>query len=86
MMPVYVYETIENEEQCFEFLQNVNDPPLSIHPDTGIKIRRIVVPGVAVKTRGLPKGMKVNKSSPAATACGCSSKVQKSMGHRSCGH
>ena len=43
-MPIYVYESIVEEGQEpeeFEFFQNMSDPVLDKHPDTGVRIRRI---------------------------------------------
>jgi len=46
-MTTYVYETIpanENEDpQFFEIQQNAQDAPLTVHPDTGRPVRRVIL-------------------------------------------
>lgn len=69
-MPVYVYETLDGSKQ-YEFVQKMSESAFTCHPETGESIRKIIVPGAAVKIQGLKRGAKVNKRSPAATACGC---------------
>jgi len=85
-MPIYVYEALEDSLQQFEFRQAINDEPYTQHPQTGIAIQRIIVPGAAVKIHGLKKGTKVNKRSPAATACACSSNRTSTGKKRRCSH
>ncbi len=44
-MPLYVYEIItENGEvgESFEVLQNLSDPPLTHHPESGLPVRRVL--------------------------------------------
>jgi len=46
-MPIYTYEVIGedgNAVETFEVLQNVSDPPLEKHPETGQSVRRIFMP------------------------------------------
>jgi len=49
-MPTYVYEVLlegegdESENPTFELTQSPNDPPLKIHPVTGHKVRRLILP------------------------------------------
>jgi predicted nucleic acid-binding Zn ribbon protein len=43
-MPIYVYEIIREDGkdgEVFELFQNMSDEPLTLHPDTGQKVRRI---------------------------------------------
>lgn len=45
VMPIYVYEEIVPEGQVgeiFEILQKISDQPLTVHPEKGTKVRRIV--------------------------------------------
>jgi|SRR5215470_1853389 len=51
-MPLYVYQVIEDdgsEGEVFEVLQSMKDPPLTRHPETGKKVKRLLglphVPG-----------------------------------------
>jgi predicted nucleic acid-binding Zn ribbon protein len=44
-MPIYVYEVIEDgdvEGRQFEVFQNISDPPLTHHPETGQPVRRVL--------------------------------------------
>ena len=69
-MPVYVYESLDGMKR-YEFLQKMNAVPYRVHPETGESIKRVIASGITIKTQGLRKAAKVNKRSPAATACGC---------------
>ena len=48
-MAIYVYETItegtKKKPRRFEIEQKMSDPPLKKHPQTGEKIKRIIVGG-----------------------------------------
>lgn len=49
-MPLYVYQVIEEsgDGEVFEVLQGMNDPPLTEHPETGKKVKRLLgLPHVA---------------------------------------
>jgi hypothetical protein len=44
-MPIYVYETIENNGgpgRRFEVLQRISDPPLETDPKSGRPVRRVI--------------------------------------------
>jgi hypothetical protein len=44
-MPVYVYEVILDDGSSgpqFEILQKMSDPPLTLHPETGQPVRRVI--------------------------------------------
>jgi hypothetical protein len=46
-MPTYVYEVISEDGQPgerLEVLQNISDPPLTQHPETGQPVRRVFTP------------------------------------------
>ncbi len=50
-MPLYLYQVIEadgSEGEIFEIMQGMNDQPLSVHPENGKPIKRII---------GLPNGV-----------------------------
>ena len=70
-MPTYVYELLTSGAR-FEVRQRLDEPALTVHPETGEAVRR-VVQAPAIHLRGLPRSTRVDKSSPAATACGCAS-------------
>lgn len=44
-MPVYVYEVIQPDDApgpTFELVQRISEPPLTVHPETGEAIRRVI--------------------------------------------
>lgn len=46
-MPIYVYEEIVPDglqAETFEVLQSFSDPPLTVHPEKGTPVRRIIAP------------------------------------------
>jgi len=46
-MPRYVYEVIDEDGQAverFEMVQPMADPPLTVHPETGQRVRRVFLP------------------------------------------
>lgn len=74
-MPTYVYETIPTDAEAkprrFEVFQKMNDEPLATDPATGLPVKRIITGGIGLKLGVLKRSTVVDKSSPAATACGC---------------
>lgn len=62
-MPTYLYETIPASAQetpkHYEIKQNMNDEPLTRHPETGEPVRRVILGGY-----GLPP-----KSSSSGSSC-----------------
>lgn len=81
-MPTYVYETIPADSDTvprrFEVFHKMSDEPLKVDPETGLPVKRLISGGLGIKLNGLKRSTKVNKLSPAATACGCGS----GSGHR----
>jgi predicted nucleic acid-binding Zn ribbon protein len=57
VMPTYVYEVVDeqgNPGERFEVVQKMTDDPLTKHPETGQKVRRVFVPfGIAGPTSPL---------------------------------
>lgn len=55
-MATYVYETIPQKEgdeaRTFEIEQKMSDPPLTHDPETGLPVRRLIVGGSGLITRG----------------------------------
>ncbi len=44
-MPTYVYETLPTDGQAiesFEVRQRMSDPPLTVHPTTGVPVKRVL--------------------------------------------
>ena len=74
-MPTYIYQTIpiDNAQapRQFEVFQSMSDKPLTTDPETGVPVKRIITGGIGLKFKGLKRSTVVDKSSPAATACGC---------------
>jgi len=74
-MPTYVYETIPRdtgeEPRRFDVIQKMSDPPLTNCPTTGLPVRKIITGGGGIRTGILKRSTVVDKTSPAATACGC---------------
>jgi predicted nucleic acid-binding Zn ribbon protein len=74
-MPTYVYETIpgspDEEPRRFDVFQRMSDEPLTHDPESGEPVRRIITGGIGLKLGVLKRSTVVDKSSPAATACGC---------------
>lgn len=69
-MTTYVYETIPSDPnetpQCFEIQQSMNDAALTVHPETGEPIRRVILGGYGVL------GKKDNASEGnCGPSCGC---------------
>lgn len=61
-MPIYVYEEIlpdGQEGETFEVLQSFSEPALTVHPDKGTPVRRIVA---AVSIGGMWSDSKLNKN------------------------
>lgn len=74
-MPTYIYQTIPSdpaqEPRQFEVVQKMSDAALEQHPETGEPLKRVITGGIGIKFRGLKRSTVVDKTSPAATACGC---------------
>jgi predicted nucleic acid-binding Zn ribbon protein len=55
-MATYVYETIPKSSNArprrFEVEQKMADPPLKVDPQTGLPVRRVIVGGSGIVTRG----------------------------------
>lgn len=66
-MTTYVYEPINRKlggkPRYFEIKQNMNDKPLTTHPETGEPIRRVVLGGFGTLSS---KG-----SADSGSGCGC---------------
>ncbi len=51
-MPTYIYETIPQQKGApvrrFEYVQGMNEAPLSHDPDSGAPVRRVITGGVGM--------------------------------------
>src|SRR5262245_25234948 len=46
-MPTYVYQVINadgSDGEIFEIVQKISDPPLKVHPESGLTVRRLIQP------------------------------------------
>ena len=47
-MPTYVYRVVQSDpdapEQTFEIRQSIHDAPLTVHPETGQSVERVILP------------------------------------------
>lgn len=51
-MPTYLYRNLDTGE-TFEYEQRITDAPLSVHPETGAAVKRLIQPvGIAFKGSG----------------------------------
>ena len=54
-MPTYLYETVPAAEgstsERFEIKQRFDDPPLEVHPQTGVPVRRVISGGMGLVAR-----------------------------------
>ena len=70
-MPTYVYETIPKNSKekptRFELRQSIKDTPISEHPDTGQKVRRVISGGISILPK---KGSSTQNSSCCQSASG----------------
>ncbi|MBL0173581.1 MAG: zinc ribbon domain-containing protein [Gemmatimonadaceae bacterium] len=73
-MPTYVYETIPESgtdaPQRFELRQSMSEPSLTVHPDTGAPVRRVLSGGLATFTEG-PSSSRPGPAGGCGTGCGC---------------
>lgn len=74
-MPLYQYETIpslpDESVTTFEVRQSFSDEPLTMHPDTGQPVRRVISGGLGLMTKG--DGASLPEPGPGCgpSNCGC---------------
>lgn len=68
-MPIYVYETTGSKKQRFEVQQSMKDAPLTVHPETGEPVKRIITGGFGIMQKGGPAP--AQKHSCGSGSCGC---------------
>jgi len=78
-MPVYVYETIPESDavsaERFEIRQSMSEPSLTVHPETGSPVRRVLSGGLATFTGGAsstgPSAGQGGRGMGCGSGCGC---------------
>ena len=73
-MPTYRYRVISRDGRdrgLFEVVQGMRDEPLTVHPQTGEPVRRVITGGAGVLGQPVRRSTVVDKSLAAATPCGC---------------
>jgi hypothetical protein len=55
-MPTYVYRVINDDpqapEETFEVRQSIHDPPLTVHPESGKPVERVILPPQIASPKG----------------------------------
>ena len=68
-MATYVYETTSEPVRRFEIQQSMKDAPLTVHPETGEPVQRVITGGYGILQKG---GMQpASKHSCGSGGCGC---------------
>ena len=81
-MPTYTYRVISRDgrdRELFEVVQGMRDEPLTVHPQTGEPVRRVITGGTGVLGQPVRRSTVVDKSLAAATPCGCSGTALQEM-------
>ena len=81
-MPTYTYQVITSNGRRgdrFEVVQGMRDEPLTVHPQTGEPVRRVITGGTGVLGQPVRRSTVVDKSLAAATPCGCSTTALREL-------
>ena len=81
-MPTYTYRVITGNGrggERFEVVQGMREDPLTVHPQTGEPVRRVITGGSGVLGKPVRRSTVVDKSLAAATPCGCSATALREM-------
>lgn len=76
-MATYLYETTDPDQPVrhFELQQSMKDAPLTVHPENGAAIRRVITGGFGYMAKGggdaVPSSMAAGSSCCARGGCGC---------------
>jgi len=75
-MATYLYETIPSKEgdqtQTFEIQQSMKDAPFTLHPETGVPVRRVITGGFGFFSKGSAAPAPQRPSSGGCgSGCGC---------------
>ncbi len=72
-MATYIYETIPTKEgeapERFEVRQSMSEDALTVHPETGVPVKRVITGGYGFVSAGRDSGQQVSK--PAGGGHGC---------------
>jgi len=68
-MPIYVYETVKRPARRYEIKQSMKDAALSVHPETGEEIRRVITGGYGYMAKG--NAAPAPSSHCCGSSCGC---------------
>jgi predicted nucleic acid-binding Zn ribbon protein len=74
-MATYIYETVPDSPDApvrrFEIKQSMKEAPLTLDPDTGEKVRRVISGGLGIMMTGARASVQSVKSSCGTGRCGC---------------
>lgn len=73
-MPMYQYETIPTAgepAERFELRQSINDAPVTVHPQTGTPVRRVISGGLGLMPTASERGMPEPGPGCGPGSCGC---------------
>ncbi len=74
-MTTYVYQTIPQvpgeEPRSFEIKQSIHDAPLTVHPETGEAVRRVILGGLGLLRSGKAATPPSTGGSCCGSGCGC---------------
>ena len=74
-MPTYLYESTPavatGEVERFELRQSFSEPPLDVHPTTGVPIRRVISGGLGLVSRGRDAARPEPGPGCGPGSCGC---------------
>jgi predicted nucleic acid-binding Zn ribbon protein len=74
-MPTYLYETLPQAagepSQQFELRQGFGDEPLTVHPETGAPVRRVISGGLGLMSKGAAESLPAPGPGCGPGSCGC---------------
>ncbi|MEI8038258.1 MAG: zinc ribbon domain-containing protein [Verrucomicrobiota bacterium] len=74
-MTTYVYQTIpqspDEKPEYFEIKQSMKDASLSVHPETGVAIRRVILGGFGILSSGKAASQQASVGSTGCCGSGC---------------
>jgi predicted nucleic acid-binding Zn ribbon protein len=70
-MATYIYETTDPEQPVrhFEFQQSMKDAPLTVHPESGEPIRRVITGGYGYISKGGGDTASAGAASAGSSCC-----------------
>jgi len=76
-MPTYIYETVDEPRERFEIKQSMKDNALTLHPETGKPVRRVISGGYGMIVKTATVMAPCGEPAPRGGCCG---------GGCACGH